>query len=279
MSDKLHGKEHEFVLEKPLFDSKNEQFVRRTIDGQKFIAKKFDPEILPELVHVGEQDKADDEIIAYAAAARVLTHENLISVVGPMSTGPSVLQAKGGTRCEWSMIYEWCSHGSLKQLLDKPPVERTEEGFLPEGFVWHVALSMLRAITWLHSGLRERMILTQGTDTTRRRWYRTDEDWMPILHRNIEPGSIYFQAPQGNESYGMCKLGDFSRCFVSGAASDALTVDSKEVLATLDKSSRVDSQKEVRELWKQVHSSGKAEWKKLPQVSDMPSCTGYPRIL
>lgn len=242
-------------------------FIRRVDDGEQFIAKQFDAERAPELLDL-RRPKPDDRIVSYEAAARVLNHENLISVVKSMWTAPVIPLAEGGVSEEWSVVHEWCADGSLQQIFDKPPVEPTEQGFLPEGLVWHVALSMLRALAYLHEGWRQKVTLLKSGQRVNPSWYKVDDDWMPILHRDIEPENIYFQARKGKESYGLCKLGNFSRCFVAGTASDPLTEGSAGVLATLNNLAQSDpSLEEIRRFWKEGHKNGTAHWRDVRPVS------------
>jgi serine/threonine protein kinase len=97
-------------------------------------------------------------------------------------------------------------------------------GFLPESFIWHVGLGLLRALQWLHEGVRD----TYGFDTVssssrpggrcNRRRGRTEgePDWMPVLHRDVRAENVFLQHPRGIETYGPVKLGRFGSCWVSG---------------------------------------------------------------
>jgi serine/threonine protein kinase len=245
-----------YVVEKPLGGTNFVHSVRRVSDGELFIAKEFNADIVPELVGL-RQETRPDNIVAFEAAARVLNHENLISVVKSMWTAPVVPVSKGGVANEWSVVYEWCAKGTLKEILDHPAMEPTAQGFLPEGLVWHVTLSILRALAFLHEGKRERVVLSEDGLRLERTWYCLDDDWMPILHRAIEPENIHFQARKGKESYGLCKLGNFSRCYVSGLARDPADDNSQEVLATFNNLAQPDpKQEEVRAWWAQAHADG-----------------------
>jgi hypothetical protein len=48
-----------------------------------------------------------------------------------------------------------------------------------------------------------------------REWVSVNTDWFPILHRCIEPRNVWLQHPRGNETYGQCKLGDYSHAAVT----------------------------------------------------------------
>jgi len=47
-------------------------------------------------------------------------------------------------------------------------------------------------------------------------WMKHDDDWQPILIRDISPGQIWFKHPKGEEHYGECKLGGFQWAKVTG---------------------------------------------------------------
>ncbi|KAL3962506.1 hypothetical protein ACCO45_004029 [Purpureocillium lilacinum] len=118
--------------------------------------------------------------------ARVLNHENIVSLVGrarePEAGDFFVLDTLlGWVRCE-STAYQ-----------------------LPEAFCWHVLRALVRAVAFLHDGKR-----LEG-----RRW-TGNAAWSPILHRAIEPNNVFFQQPRGHEAYGPCKLGGFSDATVTG---------------------------------------------------------------
>ncbi|OIW25240.1 hypothetical protein CONLIGDRAFT_685099 [Coniochaeta ligniaria NRRL 30616] len=238
----------EYVLEKQVNDTLH--FVRRAADGVRYLAKEYNARDYPELLHLREE-KPDDKIIAFEAAARVLNHENLISIVKPIR--PVVDRAKDN---EFLLVYEFCADGNLQQLFDKPPMEVVPDyGFLPEGLVWHVALSMLRALAFLHEGWREKILLSGDDDTVIRRWYCPDDDWMPIIHRSIRPENIHFQARKGKETYGLCKLGDFGRCVVTGTA--RVPRDNNiEVVAMLNNLAGRDvGPEEIQEMWYTAHAN------------------------
>jgi serine/threonine protein kinase len=261
--------EPEFVVEKPVSDNSDLRFVRRVADGDRYLAKQYDTRDFPELRTLREP-KPDDRIIAFEAAARVLNHENLISVVKPMAA-PARAGPRSGANSDPSLVYEFCADGNLQQLFEKPPMEVTDRGFLPEGLVWHVALSMLRAMTFLHEGWREKVVLSKDDDkVVRRTWYCPDDDWMPILHRSIRPENIYFQARKGKETYGLCKLGGFGRCIVAGTARVETEDGHVEVLAVLNNLGRQDlSPEEVIGMWYLAYEDGViADWTKTKDVGD-----------
>ncbi|KAH9907425.1 hypothetical protein F4778DRAFT_537959 [Xylariomycetidae sp. FL2044] len=90
------------------------------------------------------------------------------------------------------------------------------EYFLPESFVWHVLTSMMKALAWLHDGCTGPFIPTEGTGN--RGMMRSHADpgaWQTILHRNINPLNIFLAHPKRDETYGMCKLGNYSKLWVT----------------------------------------------------------------
>lgn len=276
--------EPEYIVEKAVPDNSGLHFVRRVIDGDRYLAVDYDRRDFPELSKLREpkadehgsrdfpdrskvrEPKPDDKIVAFEAAARVLNHENLISVAKPM---PELVALGHNRRTHgpFSLVYEYCADGNLQQLFDQPPMEVTDQGFLPEGLVWHVALSMLRAFTFLHEGWREKVMLSKD-DIVIRTWYRPDDDWMPILHRSVRPENVHFQARKGKETYGLCKLGDFGRCIVAGTARVATEDNHIEVLAVVDESAEQRlSQEEIRSMWYLAYQDGAPNWANTKQVS------------
>ncbi|KAL7622290.1 hypothetical protein AAE478_007794 [Parahypoxylon ruwenzoriense] len=93
-----------------------------------------------------------------------------------------------------------------------PPVKIPKRAFLPESLCWHVLLSVLKALAWLHDGSRS---IVLGPDGQQWEMEPTDMDWEPILHRDITPNNIFFSHPKRNEWYGTCKLGNYGSVFIS----------------------------------------------------------------
>ncbi|KAI0129518.1 hypothetical protein BJ170DRAFT_277270 [Xylariales sp. AK1849] len=96
-----------------------------------------------------------------------------------------------------------------------PPPGEPERNhyFLPEGFCWHVLCSLLKALAWLHHGVRE----DYNPQKKKYETIRADVDWQTILHRQIMPSNIFFCQPQTRyETYGLCKLGNYSEIHISG---------------------------------------------------------------
>jgi serine/threonine protein kinase len=133
------------------------------------------------------------------------------------------------------LLWDYCDAGTLQDVMDRALPPRAAhndfpgQDFLPEGFVWHVMLGLLRALQFLHQGIREGYEIEEvpaGDGGAGRRWKRVrgaqtrEEDWMPILHRDLQPRNVFRQRPRGIETYGAVKLGGFGNCFVSGTVAD-----------------------------------------------------------
>lgn len=166
------------------------------------------------------------------ALMNLLNHENLVNLQTTIVQQP--INGTGQSRPQTLVVWDWCDAGTLQDLLYDPPVLAADgHGFLPEGLVWHVALGVLRALQWLHEGVRDTYtvkgpLILEKSSSSKNASYRTrcekvrgttvaETDWWPILHRDITPGNIFFQHPRGIETYGPVKLGNFEKAFVSGA--------------------------------------------------------------
>jgi serine/threonine protein kinase len=141
--------------------------------------------------------------------ANLLNHENLISIAGCHQQ--SVFENKIEKK-DYFLLWDYCNAGTLQQLFADKSIVFSKGRYMPESFCWHVLTSILRALVWLHHGIRWHRDLVK--DHT---WLaRVDEDWLPILHRNVYGSTIFFQQAKGAETYGACKLGNFEKAFVSG---------------------------------------------------------------
>ncbi|KAI0450933.1 hypothetical protein F5B21DRAFT_507703 [Xylaria acuta] len=161
----------------------------------------------------------------------ILNHPNLVSLVDCFALQFSN-SGKGG-REQWFTVWDYCDAGNIGNLLvpavprpqDHDPSEIFDEDddlefqyeyrapkFLPESFCWHVLTSVLRALMWLHDGVRDVRVAKNHT------WQRVYEnlDWQPMLHRNIHPQNIFIGYPRRKEWYGPVKLGNYGRLYVSG---------------------------------------------------------------
>ncbi|KAI8965057.1 hypothetical protein F5Y11DRAFT_35324 [Daldinia sp. FL1419] len=171
----------------------------------------------------------------------ILNHENLICLRDWFSVAT---QKPKSTSYEKRTFIVWdnCDAGTLENILveeydnykpsqqddgkplptDEQPDTDTEmkdtheaddadmSKFLPESLCWHVVTSVLKALAWLHEGSPELVAIGPrkfGMDPT--------ADWSPILHREITPANIQFQQPRRLETYGQCKLGNYSNLYIS----------------------------------------------------------------
>lgn len=167
--------------------------------------------------------------------AAVLHHPNLVSYINDYwahhFTG-------SGSEREWYSVFDYCDAGTLRNFLDHTEVlPKTQQGtgavlqWLPESLVWHVATSLLSALAWMHKGERQTETVVWGEDGSATRTVgedtalTRDEDWFPLLHRDIRAENVFFQHPKGIETYGYCKLGGFGRVFVSGSTQLPLTCE------------------------------------------------------
>lgn len=212
------SRQHDFNIVKEITD--NCYLVERKSDGTQLLGHPWD---------IRQTDPSFSTLMergAKLAVGNVLNHPNLINHV---ETQIDHVFHGLSTRTLPSrnlLLWDFCDAGTLESLLQEPPVEITSDlvtgvisHFLPEGLCWHVVLSMLKALAWLHEGYRDEDYVRDTAGGTPERATRSrilDPDWMPILHRDIKPGNIFFQHPRGTETYGLCKLGNLHRCFVSG---------------------------------------------------------------
>lgn len=253
-----------FAPVRPTPTQKDGHILHHAATNTSYIAHPFNCTTHPVLLSIPPPPSLpDNQLVGVAAAFRVLNHENLLPPLGPIWTASATpLLETGqfdGRGREWgySLVYEHASEGSLAQVFDNPPVEVTEYGFLPEGMVWHVALGMLRAMAWLHAGMRERVFLGDGEEEeVRRGWWKVDGDWMPVLHRGVEEGNIWFMKGRGRESYGMVKLGGFERAVVCAGGEEEMVVAFGE--------GELGSLEEEKEAWRE---RGTENWREMYTVS------------
>ncbi|KAI1758386.1 hypothetical protein F4782DRAFT_477876 [Xylaria castorea] len=162
----------------------------------------------------------------------ILNHPNLVSLVDCFALQFSNSGKVG--REQWFTVWDYCDAGNLGNLLvpavprpqDHAPSPKLLDGdddvemedafrgpkFLPESFCWHVLTSVLKALMWLHDGVRDVRVAKNNT------WQRVYEnlDWQPMLHRKIHPQNIFIGYPRRKEWYGHVKLGNYGRLYVSG---------------------------------------------------------------
>ncbi|KAK4044312.1 hypothetical protein C8A01DRAFT_31629 [Parachaetomium inaequale] len=211
-----------YSLYKPLDDGLF--LVRRTTDGEILLARPLD----------ADYDKTAHLIRHGAAvpAANLLNHENLVSIHDELVNIPFYHhQGSSPDSATRMFLWDFSDGGTLQDVLDDyaPPANgggfdpAAMGGLLPEAFVWHVALGLLRGLQWLHEGVRDTYGVV-ASDATGRRCRRVrgqteaEAGWMPVLHRDLRAANVFLQRPRGIETYGDVKLGGFERCFVSGTA-------------------------------------------------------------
>lgn len=151
--------------------------------------------------------------------AQILNHENIVSRVGKIHLKPFVgSETKDQGTTEEYLVWDFCDAANLSVIFDDNP-ESDPSYYLPESLCWHVLRSLTRALAWLHDGLRLEFDPSKPEGPWYEhdpKWTAVDDDWLPILHRSIQAKNIYFQHPRGIETYGLCKLADFSTAAVTG---------------------------------------------------------------
>jgi hypothetical protein len=206
--------------------------VIRTSDNASFLASKIPNMVTKDVKKDTTTTKLASAILPTAAVpiSLILNHPNIISLIDiiQISELPGPVSEAGpyGDVTVW----EDMNAGSLAYLLPNPekyPDFTDKEGWhllaaqnfhrfsLPESACWHVLKSISRALLWLHHGVKE----TEGIPGE---WLKHDEDWHTILIRDVSPSQIWFQKPEGSETYGECKLGGFQWAKVCGSVGGAV---------------------------------------------------------
>ncbi|EXK33381.1 hypothetical protein FOXG_06171 [Fusarium oxysporum f. sp. lycopersici 4287] len=148
---------------------------------------------------------------------QILNHENLVSIVGVIENWPfnksQTSDVTPGSNVQM-LVWDFGDAGNLSALFRHYPC-KSSEFYLPESLCWHVLRSLIRAVTYLHDGKRLIYRPEQLGRHMVREWVSVNTDWFPILHRCIEPRNVWLQHPRGNETYGQCKLGDYSHAAVT----------------------------------------------------------------
>jgi len=196
--------------------------VRRHTDGETLIGHPFAIDEDPKLSAAFSSQSRPG-----LAAAALLNHPNIVSLHTEFITSPVVGQIAAGVdaRPKRYLLWDFCDAGTVADLLAKPPCKAGTTGFLPESLVWHVMLDMLRALQWIHEGIRETYTVVDRIDEDGRRLcnkIRTntlpEAEWMPILHTAVNAKNIFLTQPKGVETYGAAKLGNFAHCSVAAFA-------------------------------------------------------------
>lgn len=210
----------QYRLVRKLHATEDIWLTQRVSDNTEFVAWRWNvPRLNPAFNQLLARGAGD-------AVAAVLNHPNLISHIDIQQV--PYWHGRDYEYQEYA-ISDYMDAGTLRNFIDKTlvlPKINLRTGrvlqWLPEGLVWHVAVSLLSALTWLHEGVREEDTILWGKDGTASRGNEKEsptdrlEDWWPILHRDIRTDQVFFQHPRGIETYGKCKLGGFGKVFVSG---------------------------------------------------------------
>lgn len=208
---------HGYRIQKKLDD--NVYVVSRESDNEQFLGTKWDASTV---------DPAFNDLLergTKGAVGSLLNHPNLINYTDTVAD--NVVSGRGtaaAVSAQRMVLWDFCDAGTLQNLFQKQPVVPKTAGpdsqvvtqFMPEGLCWHVLLSVLRALSWFHEGHRDDTRIEAPGGRRRQRDWFSDPDWLPILHRDIRPANIFFQHPKGTETYGLCKLGGYCLCAVSG---------------------------------------------------------------
>lgn len=191
--------------------------VLRTSDNLVFLASDFS-NVYEEHPN-GERTQLAGAILPSVSESmsQILNHYNIISLVDLIHHSLEEPFTENAGPLKDFSVWENMNAGSLDQLL--PPLNRLpgpndQENWirlgrsaptfqpLPEGLCWHVLRSVSRALLWLHYGLKK-------THENNDHYETLDQDWQPILIRDVSPSRIWFQHPIRDETYGTCKLGGF----------------------------------------------------------------------
>ncbi|KAK0641063.1 hypothetical protein B0T16DRAFT_461172 [Cercophora newfieldiana] len=234
---------------------KDHVLVKRHSDGEILIGYPWDvdDDRAQELPHLLSRDGP------FLAVANLLNHPNLLSLHSEIISTPTVGSDTVTTKRTRFLLWDYCDAGTVASLVDDPPVKKTATGFLPESLVWHVLLDILRALQWLHEGIRDRYDIDppaggnpKGRCKRLRKAAEPEAEWMCVLHRNVVPANIFLGQPRGIETYGACKLGNFSRCWVAGHPD--VGIERQQVVGTVgevEDVSGLEGLKAARELWEE----------------------------
>ncbi len=169
--------------------------------------------------HGAESDRHDAARIRQIAIHRSLRHANIVAYVdsflAPRATKASARRATasaaGAAAAAGSVIMHLYPLGSLRGLNRRADHEclRLDERLgvwgaakgvlLPEAFVWHVLLSLTRALTYLATGYRTE--LANGA-------VRPAKGWQPLLHRDVNAGNVLLRQPLPSNVGGVSGSGD-----------------------------------------------------------------------
>lgn len=132
--------------------------VQNTKTGEKFICKEI------------VARKAKPELIA---SQRMNGFDHIIQLRDHIPSQLNKLDSLGEDIHHHKLYFEHCDLGSLTNLLKRHEVEQQR---IPESFIWHVLLSMAKALQACHAGPKK------------------SEKWVPIAHRDVMAGNILFSS-------------------------------------------------------------------------------------
>ncbi|KAF2765906.1 hypothetical protein EJ03DRAFT_377421 [Teratosphaeria nubilosa] len=151
-------------------------------------------------LQLGEDDAQD--------MFKIMDHPNLVSIVDWDGFGED---GYGGDQDNMRREVAWekCDAGTLNGLI----LEYSRP--LPESFIWHTLLSMLRALQHLSYGQSNMCQVGIGGTVSD----LIVDGWRPILHNQINPANIFYCNSVQTEGYkrtcyGPCKLGNFSNAVI-----------------------------------------------------------------
>ncbi|KAJ0119771.1 hypothetical protein J7T55_013975 [Diaporthe amygdali] len=224
----LTQQRHAYSIQKRLDD--NVYVVRHNSDNAQYLGSRWDASVV---------DPAFSDLLdrgTKGALGSLLNHPNLINYTETVADHLIHGRCSGETVSSQRMLlWDFCEAGTLQNLFNQHPVLPQTQTVTNQD--WVAALDALDAddkdgrdavnaqiprtrqlaLSWLHEGHRDdTRISVVGTQSRRvTDDWKSDEDWLPILHRDIRPDNIFFQHPKGTETYGLCKLGNYSNCVVS----------------------------------------------------------------
>ncbi|RAL62679.1 hypothetical protein DID88_004522 [Monilinia fructigena] len=133
--------------------------------------------------------------------SRILNHPNIIALVDIIHTDSLAGSTKNAGITANIAVYEDMNQGSLDLILPSP-----------ENYPKFTDLAAWRALS-----LRQTRIAFPSPKTdSKDDWQKHDDDWQPILIREVSPKQIWFKRTSGGATYGECKLGGFGKAVVTG---------------------------------------------------------------
>jgi len=201
--------------------------VLRTRDNKIFLATQIPDTVCKDVKSSTYTTRLADAIIpsAQKPMSLILNHPNIISLIDIVRNTQEAGAVSEAGRYSDITIWEDMDAGALSYVL---PLANTYPKFedaaswhalttqnfqrfsLPEGLCWHVLRSISRALLWLHHGVKETIDIPGE-------WLPHDVDWQAVLVMDVSPGQIWFKHPRGDETYGECKLGGFTRARICGS--------------------------------------------------------------